>query len=112
MMDNELNETHSVDHEWVVVDEVDGPLQAEILRGLLEAQGLTVSILMEGVGRVHGFFVGPLANNQILVPDNQAEFALKVLQDYYAGAFEQAETEEIDRSISEEPGDEEDALEE
>ena len=111
-MDDELNETHSVDHEWVVVDEVAGPLQAEILRGLLEAQGFTVSLLMEGVGRVHGLFVGPLANNQILVPDDQAELALKVLQDYYAGAFEQAETDEKENSVSEEPGDEADAQEE
>ena len=111
-MDNELNEAHSVNHEWVVVDEVAGPMQAEILRGLLEAQGLTVSVLMEGVGRVHGFFVGPLANNQILVPDHQVELALKVLQDYYAGAFEQAETEEIEDRVSEEPADEQDAQEE
>jgi hypothetical protein len=103
-MDNELNDVHSVSHEWVVVDEVAGPMQAEILRGLLEAQGLTVSVVMEGVGRVHGFFVGPLANNQILVPDDQAELALKILQDYYAGVFEQAESERAESNPSEELG--------
>lgn len=98
-MENERNDTDHNAHEWVVVDEVDGPLQAEIVRGLLEAQGLTVNLAMEGVGRVHGLFVGPLANNQVLVPGDQVELALKILQEYYAGAYEQIDLDESADSI-------------
>ena len=97
-MDHSLNEKHSEDQEWVVVDEVAGSLKAEVLRGLLEAQGLTVSVSMEGLGHAYAFTVGPLANNQILVPGNQVELAQKVLQDYYAGAYELVEMEDIESS--------------
>jgi hypothetical protein len=96
-MNIDSNNTHSTDREWVVVANVAGPLQAEILRGFLQAQGLTTVVLMEGAGRVHGLFVGPLGNNQVLVPDDQVERAEQLVEEYYAGNFEQVELEESDQ---------------
>lgn len=74
--------------EWVVVDQVAGPLQGEILRGLLEAQGVEAELSQESAGQ-YGFAVniGELGRVEILVPVEQVEQARKVLEDYYAGAF-------------------------
>lgn len=68
--------------EWEVVYEAEGPLQAELLRGLLEAQEISVVLSQEGIGRVYGLTVGPLAVVQILVPESQVERARQILKDY------------------------------
>lgn len=78
------------EENWQVIDEVAGELQAEILRGLLEAQGIEVLISQEGIS--HFAFtvtVGPLANVQILVPTSQVEAARVILEDYRLGKFEE-----------------------
>lgn len=68
--------------EWEVVYEAEGPLQAELLRGLLEAQEISVVLSQEGIGRVYGLTVGPLAVVQILVPESQVARARQILKDY------------------------------
>jgi hypothetical protein len=73
---------------WVVAAEVFGELEAEILRGLLEAQEVPVILNQEGAGRAYGINVGPLGMVQILVPESALENARQVLDDYYAGKFE------------------------
>jgi len=83
-----------VDEKWEVVDEVPGDLQAEILRGLLEAQGIKVWLSQEGIG--HSVFpvtISPMGRVQILVPNDQLQFAQTVLNDYYAGKLENIEFE-------------------
>ena len=76
------------DENWEVVDEVAGDIQAEILRGYLEAQGIPVWLSQEGVGRVYGLGIGVLGNVQILVPTSNYEKARALLDDYYAGKIE------------------------
>jgi hypothetical protein len=76
------------DPNWVSVTSVQGELQAELLRGLLEAQGITVQLSEEGVARVYGFTVGPLAEVYLLVPEDQLQAAQKVISDFQAGKFE------------------------
>jgi hypothetical protein len=73
---------------WEVVEEVYGELQAEMLRGLLEAQGISVILNQEGAGRAYGINVGPLGQVQILVPSHAIQEARQVLEKYYAGSFE------------------------
>jgi hypothetical protein len=73
---------------WVSVTTVQGELQAELLRGLLKAQGIVVQLSEEGVARVYGFTVGPLAEVDLLVPENQLQEAQKVIADYQSGKFE------------------------
>jgi hypothetical protein len=77
------------DHTWKPIISVQGEFQAEVLRGLLEAQGIPVNLSQEGVGRAYGFGVGPLSEVEILVPDNYAEAAQKVIERYQAGEFEE-----------------------
>jgi hypothetical protein len=73
---------------WEVIEEVQGELQAEIIRGLLEAQGVPVRLNQEGAGRAYGINVGPLGVVQIMVPDSRVEEARQVLSEYYSGSFE------------------------
>jgi hypothetical protein len=73
------------DEKWEVLDEAPSPFQAEIVRGLLEAQEIPTILLQEGVGRAVGFTVGPLGVVQILVPSSEMKRAAIILDDYYAG---------------------------
>lgn len=75
------------DDQWVMIDEVPGTLQAELLRGLFEAQGLPVLLSQEGAGHAFALTVGAMGRVQILVPAPFAERAREVLEQYYAGEF-------------------------
>jgi hypothetical protein len=84
------------EQRWEVIVEVSGEVQAEIMRGLFEAQGIPVLLIQEGAGRAYGLNVGPMGQVQILAPTYFSESAKQVLSDYYAGKFE----EEVDLSES------------
>jgi hypothetical protein len=90
------------EEKWQVVEKVGGTLQAEILRGLLEAQGIWVTLSQEGAGH-YGYAsnIGTFGQVEILVPSSQTEQALQVLRDYYAGVFEKEAPDEV--GIPEEP---------
>jgi len=79
------------DEEWVLVDKVQGQLQAEILRGLLEAQGIMVWLNPQGAARAYAVSVGTLGAVELLVPSSQAEQARQVLEAYYRGDFNNIE---------------------
>jgi hypothetical protein len=74
--------------KWVVVGEVAGTIQAEILRGLLEAQGISVRLGQEGAGRAYGLELGPLGTVRILVPAEEQREAEIILDDYTAGRYD------------------------
>ncbi len=80
--------------KWEVIDEVAGAIQAEIVRGLLEAQGVSVWLSQESAGReAYSAGVGRLGRVEVLVPSHQIEKANEVLEAYYAGEFEGVEFE-------------------
>ncbi len=70
--------------QWQVVDRVDGLLQAEILRGMLEAQGVQVVLSQEGLGPVLQVTLGTLGAVEILVPAHMVEQARQILEAYYS----------------------------
>lgn len=71
--------------DWVVVDTVNGSLNAEILRGLLQAQGIEVLLSQEGAGRALGLEVGLMGDIDILVNSDDVPEARKLIDDYYSG---------------------------
>jgi len=77
--------------KWVLVDKVQGQLQGEILKGLLEAQGIMVWINQEGAARAYAVSVGTLGMVEILVPSSAVEEARLVLEAYHRGDFENME---------------------
>ena len=71
-------------HKWVVVYSSAGQLQANIIKSLLEADGIPVEIAQEGAGVAFGFTVGALGIADILVPEAyeaQARTLLTAMQD-------------------------------
>ena len=74
--------------KWVELTRVQGDLQGELLRGLLEAQEIPVVLSQEGAGRAYGLTVGPLGEVSILVLDTHISQAQMILAQYKAGAFE------------------------
>ena len=83
--------------KWELIITVSGELQADLLRNLLEAQGIKVFLNQEGAGRAYGLTVGPMGEVQVLVPENQSQAARQIVDDYYAGKFESDEGEEPDQ---------------
>jgi hypothetical protein len=79
------------DEEWILVDQVPGQLQAEIMKGLLEAQGIMVWLNQEGAAHGYAVTVGTLGMVEVLVPTSQVEKAKQVLEAYYRGDFEDME---------------------
>jgi hypothetical protein len=77
------------EQNWVTLTTVQGELQAELLKGLLEAQEIPVQLSQEGVARVYGFTFGPLAEVDFLVPEKWLTAAKEVIQAYEAGEFEE-----------------------
>jgi hypothetical protein len=73
---------------WKKIEQASDAVQAEVLRGLLEAQGFQVHISREGYQAAIGITGHALANIQILVPEDQAKDAKQTLKDYYTGKFE------------------------
>jgi hypothetical protein len=74
--------------EWVEVEEAPDQLQANILKGLLEAQGVTVLVTQEGYQQAIGLAGFGSAMVKIMVPNDQEEMARQVLDDFYSGKFE------------------------
>jgi len=73
------------ERRWEVVEEVAGELNAELLRGLLEAQGIDVFLSQEGAGRAIGLSFSPMGLVQVLVPNDAVEEARAILAEYYSG---------------------------
>jgi hypothetical protein len=96
-----------MEDKWETVESVQGQLQAEILRGLLEAQGIRVFLNQEGAGVAYGINVGPLGTVEIMVPTSEMDQARQILTAYYSGEYEETvldntEPEEDDVSSEEE----------
>jgi hypothetical protein len=75
------------EQQWEIVDVVNGEFQAQLLRGLLESQGILVQLSQEGAGRAYGLSIGALGEVQILVPTDSKDLAEQILKDYYEGKF-------------------------
>ena len=65
-----------------------GQLEAEMIKGFLEAQDIHVVLNQESVGRTMGLSAGRLGQVQVLVSETQFEEARALLDDLAAGKFE------------------------
>ena len=80
------------EEQWEVLDEISGSIEAEIIRGMLEAQDIPVVLSQEGAGRAIGLTIGPLGETQILVPKNKLDNARVVLDEFYKSLEEDQTT--------------------
>jgi hypothetical protein len=79
------------EEEWILVEKAQGQLQAEILKGLLEAQGILVWLNQEGAAHAYAVEIGTLGTVEILVPTSMVEKAREILEQYNHGDFEDIE---------------------
>ena len=77
--------------KWEEIGEAVNDIEANILKGFLEAQGFDVFLSQEGYQRAMGISGIQDATVRIMVPSDQAEEAKQVLEDYYAGKYEDSE---------------------
>lgn len=68
-----------------------GLLEADMLKAFLEAQGLSVFLSQESVGRTLGLSAGTLGMVEILVPEEQVAQATQLIDEIEAGDFEGTE---------------------
>lgn len=90
------------EEKWHVVEEVSDELEAEILRGLLVAQGLEVLLSQEAAAHyIYPTNVGGFGEVQLLVPSHQVEAAKAILEAYHQGVFERDAVELSDSEAEE-----------
>ncbi len=68
-----------------------GDLDAEMVKGFLEAQGLDVTLSQESVARTLGLTAGKLGEVKVMVPESQVAEAQDFLAAMQAGEYENTE---------------------
>ncbi len=76
----------------VVIDTVSGMLEAEILRGLLEAAGVRVELSHEAALSAYALGVGRMARVDLMVRSDQKELASQVLEEYRSGTLDRPDS--------------------
>jgi hypothetical protein len=74
--------------EYVPVYTASGKLAGEMIRLMLEAQGIPVILRQEAVGLVHGLTVSPLGNVYVCVPPVHVDEAEQILREMEDGRLE------------------------
>lgn len=77
------------DQKWELVEVVSDAILAEILSGLLEAQGILTNIVREGYQTAFGITGQMGVRIEIMAPTDQVEQARQVIADYHAGKFQE-----------------------
>ncbi|MFP3854690.1 MAG: putative signal transducing protein [Anaerolineales bacterium] len=80
--------------EYTIIATASGNVEAEILRGMLEAGGVQVWLRRESAGRAFGLNVGPLGRVELAVAVEQEEEALQILEDYRTGRLDQEDLDQ------------------
>ena len=66
--------------KFVVVYKVQGELAADVIKSHLESEGVPVFLQYESAGRVYGINVDGLGEVKILVPEEFAEKAKRIIE--------------------------------
>ncbi len=74
------------------VYKTNGNLEAEMIKGFLEAQGINVVLSQESIARTIGLSAGRLGEVEILVPESQANEAAEYLSEMEDGKFETSDS--------------------
>ena len=80
--------------DYEIVYTAHGQLDAEMIKVLLEANGVPAYVAGESVGTSYGFTFGPLGDRDILVPVLQADDARSILDAMERGDLENPDSPE------------------
>jgi hypothetical protein len=67
--------------DFVVIETVQGQIIADVIKSHLESEGIPVFLQSESVGRVYGLVIDGLGAVKVLVPQEFAEEAKKIIKD-------------------------------
>ncbi len=81
---------------WQEVATTSGIMQAQILAGRLQSEGIPARAWQESVGQTTGLVVGPLGMGHVLVPETYVEQALAILADVDESVAEDDENDLLD----------------
>jgi hypothetical protein len=76
---SQTRRTHRMPSDYEIVYTAHGQLDAEMIKVLLESNGVQASVAGESVGKSYGIILGPLGDMDILVPVDQADTARSIL---------------------------------
>lgn len=71
------------DERWDVVHRASGMINANIILGRLETEGIPTRLKYEAVGTIYPITIDGLGEVQIMVPSNYLEYAREVLSHSY-----------------------------
>lgn len=80
--------------EPVVVYEALNLLEAEIVKGRLESEGIPAIVRGDAAGAIFGLTVGDLARAEVLVPEPLAERALTILEEDVTEPLDEEDAED------------------
>lgn len=66
---------------WIIVMTTNNPVEAQVVAGLLETEGIRTLIQNETLGGLYGLTVGTLANVRLLVDEADYERALTLIEE-------------------------------
>ncbi|MQC27424.1 MAG: DUF2007 domain-containing protein [Chloroflexi bacterium] len=76
------------ERKWVFIKKFYGNVEAEIVRGLFEAQGIEVLLSREGAAQALGVSFGAMGDTQLFVPSDEEEAARQLLRQFESGELE------------------------
>ncbi len=71
------------DEQWEVVHRASGMINANIIVGRLETEGIPTKLKYEAVGTIYPITIDGLGEVQIMVPRNYLDYAREVLSRSY-----------------------------
>ena len=67
--------------KWEVVERTMGLMNATIIAGRLQVEGIPVRVWQEGAGRALGLTVGVLGTGYVAVPEEFVDLAVSILEE-------------------------------
>jgi len=81
--------------KWEVLTEVQGRMQADLLKSYFEAYGIEVELFQEAVGHhIYPVTINGLGVVQLFVSKEQADAARKLLEEYNEASKDEEENDE------------------
>ena len=70
-----------MEENWVIIFYAQGQIEALIIKGKLESNGIPVILKQEAIGKIYGLTLNGLGEVKVLVPESHKEEAIKILEE-------------------------------
>ncbi|MBC8527559.1 MAG: DUF2007 domain-containing protein [Candidatus Cloacimonetes bacterium] len=70
-----------MEEKWVIIFYAQGQIEAFIIKGKLESNGIPVVLKQEAIGKIYGLTLDGLGEVKVLVPESYRDKAIKILKE-------------------------------